>query len=89
MVALSVLFRVLLGQSDPLDNSSYCFCNNILSRANEAGSPTNRQGSDKTQGQGCFGPSTGGPDLQGSKLGNHLDKSFKKNEPHTGFAPFY
>ena len=38
----------------------------ILSRASEAGSPTNRPGSDKTQGQGSFGPSTGGPDLQGS-----------------------
>ncbi len=32
----------------------------ILSRASEAGSPTNRPGSDKTQGQGSFGPSTGG-----------------------------
>ncbi len=29
----------------------------------------NRLGSDKTQGQGSFGPSTGGPDLD-----NHLDK---------------
>ncbi len=37
-----------------------------LSRASEAGSPTNRSGSDKTWGQGSFGPSTGGPDLQGS-----------------------
>ncbi len=36
---------------------------NILSRASEAGSPTNRPGSDKTRGQGSFGPSTGGPDL--------------------------
>ena len=27
-----------------------------------AGSPTNRPGSDKTRGQGSFGPSTGGPD---------------------------
>ncbi len=35
----------------------------ILSRASEAGSPTNRSGSDKTRGQGSFGPSTGGPDL--------------------------
>ena len=35
---------------------------NILSRASEAGSPTNRPGSDKTHGQGSFGPSTGGPD---------------------------
>ncbi len=33
----------------------------ILSRANGAGSPTNRPGSDKTRGQGSFGPSTGGP----------------------------
>ncbi len=62
----------------------------VLSCASEAGSPTNRQGSDKTRGQGSFGPSTGGPDLQGSlqpaelnktpqdltisKLDNHLDK---------------
>ena len=45
----------------------------ILSRASEVGSPTNRPGSDKTRGQGSFGPSTGGPDLRGSKLGNHLD----------------
>ncbi len=37
---------------------------NILSRASEAGSPTNRPGSDKTRNQGSFGPSTGGPDLQ-------------------------
>ncbi len=37
----------------------------ILSRASEAGSPMNRLGSDKTRGQGSFGPSTGGPDLQG------------------------
>ncbi len=35
----------------------------ILSRASEAGSPTNRPGSDKTRGQGSFGQSTGGPDL--------------------------
>ncbi len=48
---------------------------NILSRASEAGSPTNRSGSDKTQGQGSFGPSTGGPDLQGS-LDYYLDKNF-------------
>ncbi len=86
----------------------------VLSRASEAGSPTNRPGSDKTRGQGSFGPSTGGPDLQGSlqpveltktpqdftvsdvedelkihvrhlaisKLDNHLDQHFKRNEPH-------
>ncbi len=59
----------------------------ILSRASEAGSPINRSGSDKTRGQGSFGPSTGGPDLQGSdlmhvkhltidKLDNYLDKKF-------------
>ena len=36
----------------------------ILSPASEAGSPTNRPGSDKTWGQGSFGPFTGGPDLQ-------------------------
>ncbi len=28
---------------------------NVLSRVSEAGSPTNRPGSDKTQGQGSFG----------------------------------
>ena len=28
----------------------------VLSRASEAGSPTNRSGSDKTRGQGSFGP---------------------------------
>ena len=42
------------------------------------GSPTNRTGGDKTRDQRSFGPSTGGPDLQGSlqpaELGNHLDK---------------
>ncbi len=46
------------------------------------GSPTNRSGSDKTRGQGSFGPSTGVPDLQGSlqpaELDNHLDINFKK-----------
>ncbi len=30
--------------------------NNILSHASEAGSPTNRLGSDKTRGRGSFGP---------------------------------
>ena len=35
----------------------------VLSRASEAGSPTNRPGSDKTRGQGSFDLSTGGPDL--------------------------
>ena len=50
-------------------NSSRCnYCSlNYYTRASEAGSPTNRSGSDKTQGQGSFSPSTGGPD-------NHLDK---------------
>ena len=38
----------------------------MLLRASEASCPTNRSGSDKTRGQGSFGPSTGGPDLQGS-----------------------
>ncbi len=52
---------------------------NILSRAIKAGSPTNRSGSDKTRGQKSFGPSTGGPDLQGS---------LKRNEPHIWFAFF-
>ncbi len=66
----------------------------ILSRASEAGSATNRSGSDKTRGQGSFGPSTGGPDLHVKhltigKLDNHLDKNFKKNEPHIWFAFFY
>ncbi len=42
----------------------------ILSCASEAGSPTNRPGSDKTRGQGSFGPSTIG--------GNHLDKNFNR-----------
>ncbi len=37
---------------------------NILSRASETGSPTNRPGSNKTRGQGSFGTSTGGPDLK-------------------------
>ncbi len=38
----------------------------IVSRASEAGSPTNlpwAPGSDKTLGQGSFGPFTGGLDL--------------------------
>ena len=47
----------------------------ILSRASEAGSPTNRLGSDKTRGQGSFGPSTGGPDLQGSLQSAELTKT--------------
>ncbi len=42
---------------------------NILSRASEVGSPTNRPGS-----QGSFGPSTGGPDLQGSLLDKKIQK---------------
>ncbi len=54
----------------------------LLSRASEAGSPTNRSGRDKTLGQGSFGPPTGGSD----RLNNHLDKKFKRNEPHTWFA---
>ncbi len=36
------------------------------------------RGSDKTQGQGSFGPSTGGPDI----------KILKRNEPHIWFAFF-
>ncbi len=46
----------------------------ILSRASETGSPTNRSGSNKTRGQGSFGPSTGGPDLQGSLQTAELTK---------------
>ncbi len=46
-----------------------------LSRASAAGSPTNRPGSDKTQGQESFGPSTGGPDLQGSLQHAELTKT--------------
>ena len=65
-----------------LKSYSYTY---ILSRASEAGSPTNRPGSDKTQGHGSLGPSTGGPDLQGS-LPRH--KNFKRNEPHIWFAFF-
>ncbi len=38
----------------------------ILWRASGAGSPTNRPGGDKTRDQRSCGPSTGGPDLQGS-----------------------
>ncbi len=62
---------------------------NILSHASEAGSPTNRPGSDKTQGQGSLGPSTGEPDLihvkqlTVIKLDNYLNiKIFKRNDPH-------
>ncbi len=36
---------------------------NVSSRTSKAGYPTNRPGSDKTRGQGSFGPSTGEPDL--------------------------
>ncbi len=59
----------------------------ILSRASKAGSPTNFSGSDKTRGQGYFGPSTGGPDLQG-KLDNHLDKKNLKGTNRTFDLPF-
>ena len=50
-----------------------------MSRASEAGSPTNRPGSDKTQGQGSFGPSTGGPDLLGSLQPATMAKCLYKN----------
>ncbi len=49
--------------------------NTVLLRASEAGSPTNRSGSDKTRGQGSFGPSTGGPDLQESLQPAELTKA--------------
>ncbi len=54
----------------------------ILSRASETGSPKNRSGSDKTRGQGSFGPSTGGhiKHLTMDKLDNHLDKKKLKKE---------
>ena len=42
------------------------FLVSILLHASKVGSPTNppwAPGTDKTQGQGSFGPSTGGPDL--------------------------
>ncbi len=64
----------------------------LLSRASGAGSPTNRMGSDKTQDQRSFGPSTGGPDLQGSlqpaELGNHLDKNLKRTN-RTPDSPYF
>ncbi len=43
------------------------------------------RGSDKTRGQGSFGPSTGGPDLQG----NHLDKNFKRTNRTLDSPYFY
>ncbi len=69
-----------------------------MSRASEAGSPKNRSGSDKTQGKGSFGPSTGGPDLQGSLQPAELTKTpqdiyldkknLKKETDHTFDSPF-
>ena len=56
--------------------------------ASEAGSPTNRLGSDKARGQGSFGPSTGGPDL--IKLDNYLDiKKLKKKQTAHLIRLFY
>ena len=49
-----------------ISQKKYAFDIYILSLASEAGSPTNRSGSDKTRGQGSFGPPTGGPVLHGS-----------------------
>ncbi len=81
-----------------MKNENTQFLPNILSRASEAGSPTNRSGSDKTRGQGSFGPSTGGPDLQGSlqpaeltrgKLDKHLDKKNLKGTNRTFDLPFF
>ncbi len=59
------------------------------------GSPTNRPGSDKTRGQGSFGPSTGGPDLIHvkhltiGKLNHYLDKNFKKKRTTHLIRLFY
>ena len=44
--------------------------------ANEAGSPTNRSGSDKTQGQGSFAPSTGGQKFKKKETNRTLDSPF-------------
>ncbi len=62
----------------------------MLSRASEAGSPTNRSGSDKTRGQGSFGPSTDGhvKHLTLGKLDNHQDKKNLKGMNHTFDSPF-
>ncbi len=60
----------------------------ILSRASEAGSPTNppwAPGSDKTRGQGSFGAFTGGLDLLGEPdyfSHDSLYKILKRNKPH-------
>ena len=54
----------------PYDHISY-----TLSRASEAGSPTNSPASDKTQGQASLGPSTGGPDIHGSLQPAELTKT--------------
>ncbi len=59
----------------------------ILSHASEAGSPTNRTGSDKTRGQGSFGPSTGGH-LTIDELDYYLDKIFKKETNRILDSPF-
>ena len=58
-------------------------CKYILSRASNAGSPTNHPGSDKTRDQGCFGPSTGGPDLK--ETNRTFDSPFllRQGEPGT------
>ena len=55
-------------------NSKWVIFNIILSRASEAGSPTNRQGSDKTRAR---------DPLVRPQVDNYLDKNFKRNEPHT------
>ncbi len=51
----------------------------IMSRASEAGSPTNRSGSDKTRAS---------KHLTIGKLDNHLDKNLKKGTNRTFDSPF-
>ncbi len=65
---------------------------NILSRASEVGSPTSppwAPGSDKTRGQGSFGPFTGGlvPNL--TILAIATDKKLKKKEMDRTFDPLF
>ncbi len=62
---------------------------NILSRASEVGSPTNppwAPDSDKTQGQGCFSPFTGGLPIKNfkKKRNVHLTRFLlRQGEPGT------
>ncbi len=62
------LLEYMKKSSQPMTVTMYY----ILSRASEAGSPTNRPGSDKTRGQGSFGPSTG--------THCNLDQAFATND---------